>query len=136
MSTISVNQADDILNSIKEYQELREKINAAVEILVWNPYNINVKLGDNLIDSLLDTLEVLFNDDLKIFEWHVFVNEFGKNQLTWNVNGEEIKIDSAKTIIKILEKKNAFNNDYDSMRKEYQKNRKAKKERRQNAKEE
>ena len=106
MATISVNQVFDILKSIEQYMEDKKKVNSAIEVLLWQPTDVTAWLGGNLVDSLLEILEAQFSDDIELFEWYIFVNDFGKNHLTKLIDEKETEVNSVFDILEILEKRN------------------------------
>lgn len=99
---ISEKQVQEILKEIKKYQKERRRTNKFIESILWQPENIQVTLGDNILDSLLNVLEIVFNDNIDLFNWYVFESEFGEKTIVKEINDIEVKINSVTELLAIL----------------------------------
>lgn len=100
MSYVLQKEVDSVLNSIREYMEEQDRIRKSINLIVYE--DVTVRIGGRLLESLINLLEITFNDKNGIFEWYIFENDFGKNNLKKKIDGHEISIDSTNKILEIL----------------------------------
>ncbi|MCW3084254.1 MAG: hypothetical protein JWP12_1620 [Bacteroidetes bacterium] len=115
MGIITDIQVNSMLDSIKEYQEEIRKANEFINSIIYEG-SVDLKIGSNLMDSLIDLMEIAFNDEDGLFVWYIFENEFGKNKLTRKIDGDEVNIDSARKILDRLSKHTEYVNNLDELR--------------------
>jgi hypothetical protein len=90
------NASDNLKAFIKE----QDKLDAVIKVISPTSTGV-VEFGNKFIDDYIKVVEIALGDEYNWFSWFVFENDFGKNNMEVQVNGEEYKISDEKQFFDI-----------------------------------
>jgi len=82
----------ELIENIKQHKREMNRLNEGLSLIIDE--DVYSKYGGLLLDSYIDLLIYVFDDQKDLIVWFIFENEFGKNKLHLEINGEQMRIDN------------------------------------------
>ncbi len=103
MKIITTNDFHEMIDNMKRHQKEIKKLNKGLGKIINE--SVYSDFGGRLLDNYIDLISLIFNDKTEVITWFVFEKEFGKNDVTANIDGEEIRINTTQELFNYLSNK-------------------------------